>query len=73
MNYLLERFMVITGEFLHTHDNIPVHLDEAPVTVPGKAFIPSGSRKSGDGPIVEAQIENRVHHAGHRVAGTRAH
>ncbi len=54
------------------HD-VRIHLDEAAIAVIGKARI---ARAPGDGlygDVVEAEIEDGVHHARHRGARARAH
>ena len=53
--------------------HIAVHLDEAPVTIVGEAFVARPPGQSFDGRVIEAQIENGVHHAGHRNRSTRTH
>ena len=45
-----------------------IHLDEAAVTVPGKAGVAAGPRQPVHGPVVQAEIEHGVHHARHRGA-----
>ena len=55
------------------HDDVGEHLDKAAVAVPGKARVLCLGDESLDGIVVEAQVENRVHHAGHGERSTRAH
>ena len=50
-----------------------IHFDEAAVAVPGEALVAGIAGQRFDGLVVEAEIEHRVHHAGHGGAGARAH
>ncbi len=47
------------------HDRAAEHLDEAAVGVPGEAFVAGDLGKPEDGVVVEADVEDRLHHAGH--------
>ncbi|MCY1172797.1 hypothetical protein D9M73_129410 [compost metagenome] len=58
----LERIMI---EFEH---HVRIHLDEAAIAVPREARIAAGGGEAFDRLVVEAEIEHRVHHAGHRRA-----
>ena len=49
------------------------HRDEAPVRVVGETIVIRELRKSGNGLAVQPEVENRVHHPGHRHARTAAH
>ena len=60
--------MVLTRVLLHPHDHVPVHLHKPPIAVPREPFIVAVGGQSQDGQIVESQVEDRVHHPGHRVA-----
>ncbi|MDQ5935012.1 MAG: hypothetical protein QG574_2318, partial [Cyanobacteriota bacterium erpe_2018_sw_21hr_WHONDRS-SW48-000092_B_bin.40] len=53
------------------HD-IAVHLDEAAVAVPGEARIVGGFGQGLDGGVIEAKVEDGVHHARHRELGAGA-
>ena len=64
--------MVLVGALLHAEDDVAVHLDEAAVAVPREARVAGLGRQRLDGLVVEAEVEDRVHHAGHRVAGAGA-
>ena len=68
-----ERLVVLAGTLLHADDDVAVHLDEAAVAVPGEAGVAGGLLERDDGLVVEAEVENGVHHARHRVAGAGAH
>src|SRR6266545_708108 len=57
---LLERMRV------DTVDHIAVHLHQPPVGVPGEALVPGYAGEALDRLVVEPQVEDRVHHPGHR-------
>ena len=48
--------------------DVAEHLHEAAVGVPGEALVLRGPREALDGGVVEAQVEHRVEHPGHRLA-----
>ena len=54
-------------------DDGRIHLHEATISVIGKAFVPCRSRQAGDRAAIQAQVENRLHHPGHRPSRARAH
>ena len=56
---------------VHTENNVGVHLDEAAIAVVGKARVARTGCETFDGAVVEAQVEDRVHHAGHGRARAR--
>ena len=47
-------------------DDLAVHLDQPPVRVVGKALVPRCARKPHHRLVVQPEIEDRVHHPGHR-------
>ena len=53
------------------HDDVGEHLDESAVAVIGKARIAGLACKPLDRHVVETEIEDGVHHAGHRGACAR--
>ena len=57
---------------LDAEHDVAVHLDEAAVAVVGEARIAARPREAFRRPVVEAEVEDRVHHAGHRGAGAGA-
>ena len=63
-----KRLVVFAGFFLHAHDHVAVHLDEAAVAIPGEAGIVAGLFQGDDGLVVEAEVEDGVHHARHGIA-----
>ena len=50
---------------LDAEDDGAVHLDETAITVPGEAGIAAGFLEALDRVVVEAEVEDGVHHAGH--------
>ena len=64
--------MVLALLLLDPEDDIPVHLDEAPVAVPREALVLRGLGQREHGLVVQAEVEDRVHHPGHGVARARA-
>ena len=53
--------------------HVAVHFDEAPVAVVSEALVARAAREAFDRDVVEAEVEDRVHHAGHGDGGARAH
>ncbi len=47
-------------------DDLAVHLDEPAVRVVREARVPGRGGESLDGGVVEPEVEDRVHHPGHR-------
>jgi len=68
----LERLVVLVLALLDAEDHIAVHLDEAAVAVPGEAGVVGGVLEGDDGLVVEAEVENGIHHPGHGFAGAGA-
>ncbi len=58
---------------LDIEDDVAEHLDEAAVGVIGEARVLGALGQSLDALIVEAEVQNRVHHAGHGKLCARAH
>ena len=69
----LERLIVFTGALLHAHDHIAVHLNKPAVAIPREPFVLRGCDERENGGIVETEIQNRIHHARHRIARTGAY
>ena len=65
----LEGIVILIVRRTHAHDHISVHLYESPVAVVGEAFVTRLRDQSLDGGIVQAEIQNGVHHAGHGRTG----
>ena len=72
VNDHFKRFVVFVRPFLHVHDDIAIHLNEPTITVPGEPLILGGLCQGPHSFIIQAKIQNRVHHAGHRIAGAGA-
>ena len=64
----LERIILLTGAFLHTHHNVSIHLDETAVAVVGKTVVAGQAGQPFDRGIIEAEVENGIHHARHGIA-----
>ena len=58
---------------LNSHYDTAVHLQKPPVTVPCKFCITSLDRKRLDNLIINAQVQDGIHHAGHRFARAGTH
>ena len=65
--------MIFVRKFLHAENDVAIHLDEASVAVPSKTLVVRNAGKSFDGFVVQTEVQNRVHHARHRLAGAGAH
>src|SRR5713101_1493525 len=57
---------------IDTHHGLPEHLDEAAPGVERKALVFGQGRQAFGGLFIKAEVENRVHHAGHRELGPGA-
>ncbi len=68
---ILERLLEMP--VIDVEHDVGIHRDEAAIAVPGEAGIARGLGHRLDGDVVQAEIEDRVHHARHRGAGARAH
>ena len=66
----LERLLVLGWQFLHAHDNIAVHLNEATVAVPSESRIAAGFGQCIHGFVVQAEVQDGVHHAWHGFTST---
>ena len=53
-------------------DHLAVHLDQPPVGVVREARVLRGGRETLDRLVVQAEVEDRVHHPGHRDRGPGA-
>ena len=63
-----ERLVIFAFAFLDTEDDVAVHLDEAAVAIPSEAFVAGSFGQGDDGLVIEAEVEDGVHHARHGVA-----
>ena len=57
----------------HLHDDVGVHLDEAAVAVPGPAGVAGLLGQHVHHVLVQTQIQDGVHHAGHGGPGAGTH
>ncbi len=57
----------------HVEHDLAEHLHEAAVGVEGEPLVAGLLREPAHGVVVEAEVEDRVHHPGHRERRTRAH
>ena len=57
----------------HLHDHVGVHLDETAIAVPGPAGVVGFLGDDFHHVLVEAQVQDGVHHAGHGGPGAGAH
>ncbi len=70
---LLEDVALVVVLGLAAEDDVAVHADEAPVAVVGETRVAGGADHALDGLVVEAQVEDRVHHPRHGGTGAGAH
>ena len=56
--------------WLQLENDVAVHLDESTIAIPCRSFITGLLRECNNGVVVQADIENGVHHAGHRFTST---
>ena len=66
----LER--VVEPLALHVHDDPAEHLDEPPVGVPAEPLVAGQRDQAVERLLVQAEVEDRVHHPGHRELRARA-
>ena len=57
----------------HAHDDVRKHLHKAAIAVVGKAGVAGLLGQALDGRVVQAEVEDGVHHTGHGLARTGAH
>ena len=65
-----ELFKIFLADF---HDDIGVHLDKTAIAVVSEAGVLRLGGKCLDDLVVQAEVQNGVHHAGHRGARARTH
>ncbi len=66
----LQRFL--EHVVLQAEDDVRIHLDEAAVAVPGEARVAGDCGEALDRRVVEAEVEDGVHHPRHGDAGAGA-
>ena len=57
----------------HSEHHVAVHLKEPAVTVPREALVARGPGQPFDARVVQTEIQDGVHHAGHGDGGSRTH
>ena len=65
----LEGLVIFVRPPLDAHHDVPVHLQKAPITVPRKFRIARFGCNDVHRGVVHAKIQDRIHHARHRIAG----
>src|SRR5579871_59846 len=73
MNNHFKWLMIFARALLHAHDNVAVHLNESAVTVPSETLIARSAAQRQNGFIIQAEVKNSVHHAGHGIARAGAY
>ena len=68
----LEGVVVFLALGLHPQHHVPVHGHEAAVAVVGEALVSRGDRQPGRGFVIQAQVQDGVHHARHGRPRSRA-
>ena len=63
---------VVEALGLHVHDDPAEHLDEPAVGVPAEPLVAGQRDQPVERLLVEPEVEDRVHHPGHRELGARA-
>ena len=63
---------LLEGAVIEAEDDIGIHLDEAAIAVPGEAGVARRGGEAAHGLVVEAEVEDGVHHPRHRHARARA-
>ena len=69
----LERVVVFLRNGFHAQHHVAVHLYEAAVRIPGEPRVARALGHGLHGLVVHAQVEDGVHHAGHRGACARTY
>ena len=67
-----ERVVIFTFTFLDAHDDVAVHLNESAVAVPGESLVAGGIDEALNRVVIQAKVEDGIHHTGHGVAGAGA-
>ncbi len=68
----LERVVILLALGLHFEHDVAVHGDEAAIGIVGEALVARGLGQTRGGLVIEAEVQDRVHHARHRGARARA-
>ena len=70
---LLRDERVLEARAVDAEHDAAEHLHEAAVGIPGETLVAGQRGQAGDGLVVQAEIQDGVHHAGHREFRARAH
>ena len=62
-----EGIVIFAFAFLHTHDDVAVHLNETAVAIPRETLVLGRADEGLHRLVVEAEVQNRIHHARHRI------
>jgi len=73
LGFLVEFQHVLEIVVVDVEHHVRIHLDEAAVGIEGEALVAGAGRQRADRGVVEAEIEDGVHHARHRGAGAGPH
>ena len=65
--------MLVEHLALEVEHHVAEHRDESAIAIPCESFVAGPCGKALYGRVVEPEIEDRLHHPGHRDARTRAH
>ena len=68
MFHVLKFFLEGLG--IGIHDHVGIHLDKTAVAVICKAFIAAEFDETLDGLVIDAEVQNRIHHTRHGCPGT---
>ena len=69
---LVERIVILFVLRLEAEHDVAVHGDEAAIAVVGEPLVARLGGQTGGGLVVEPEVQDGVHHAGHRGARARA-
>ena len=67
----LERIFLVLALRLHAQDHVSVHLHEPAIGVVGKASITRLGCQAQDSRVIQAKIQDRIHHPRHAHPGSR--
>jgi len=67
-----KRLVILVFALLHAQDDVAIHLDEAAVAIPREAGVLGGVDQREHRLVIQTEVQNGVHHAGHGIAGTGA-
>ena len=65
--------LVLEDVLAHAEHRLPEHGEQAPVGVPGEPLVAALADQPHHRPLVQADVQDGVHHPGHGELGARAH